>query len=101
MFTKTGCMRMIFFFLLFSVCISETAQSQVQQVPINGCIYGGYFGCLDAEPGRPNHVLAAGGQSGLFESLDSGHTWGKIESLPAYALISVSFCPRDANVIIV
>lgn len=91
-----------YFVILFLACMSYYSHGQiVKQLPVTGNNYGGYIGCLDLEPGRPEHVLAAGGASGLWQSYDGGRTWESIHSLYAYRIVAVSFCPNDANVIIV
>jgi len=89
--------------LLLTICCCNYlgAQSVLSEVPITGNNFAGYIGCLDAEPGNPNHILAAGGESGLWETRDGGTSWARMESLPAFRLITVAFCPTDPNFILV
>lgn len=85
---------------IIALFLFVNVNAQIQPVPVEINKWGGYIGTLAYEPGNPTHVLAGGGRSGLFESLDSGRTWGHVDSLPAYSLISVSFAPQDPNTII-
>lgn len=90
-----------FLLLALCLCLLFFCRAQIRPVPIEVNKWGGYIGWLDSEPGVPNHVLAAGGLSGLFESTNGGRTWSRVDEMPAYALIAVSFCPRNADVILV
>lgn len=86
---------------IIALFLFVNVNAQVRPVSVEVRHLGGYIGSLAYEPGNPNHVFAGGGKSGLFESLDTGKHWGHIDSLPAYAIISVSFAPRDSTRILV
>ena len=86
---------------IIALFLFVNVNAQVQPVPVEVRHLGGYIGTIAFEPGHPEHVLAGGGRSGLFESLDGGRNWGHIDSLPAYAIINVSFAPRDSTRILV
>jgi photosystem II stability/assembly factor-like uncharacterized protein len=90
-----------FLLLPLLLCLVIFCRAQIQPVPIEVNKWGGYIGCLDSEPGVPDHILAAGGLSGLYKSIDGGRTWRHVDELPAWRLGAVSFCPRDPNVILV